>query len=180
MHPVMTFTQETPVRSFAGVYFALEGGPKALALGRRLAKELHGKSFAIAADDKPLFHAACVFVSNLLAVTVNAGLEICGRFGLEPGSAFRVLEPLIRRTLENIATQGSVQALTGPVERGDAPTVLRHLTSLRQRSPEFLSLYRELSRRALALAARKGSLSPPALRALRSALHERRSTSLVP
>lgn len=170
MHPVMTFTREAPVSSFAGVYFALEGSPKALALGRRLAKELHGKSFVIGADDKPLFHSACVFVSNLLDVTLDAGIEICRRFGLEPRTAFKVLEPLISRTLENIAAQGTVQALTGPVERGDALTVRRHLASLRQRSPELLPLYAELSRRALALAAGRGSLSRSALRALRSAL----------
>jgi predicted short-subunit dehydrogenase-like oxidoreductase (DUF2520 family) len=172
IHPVMTFTGEAPVNSFAGVYFALEGGPKALALGRRLVKELRGKSFVIAADDKPLFHASCVFVSNLLDVTLDAGIETCQRLGLKPRIAFKVLEPLICQTLENIATQGTAQALTGPVERGDVLTVRRHLAALRQRSPEFLSLYAELSRRAVALATRKGSLSRSALRALRSALRE--------
>jgi predicted short-subunit dehydrogenase-like oxidoreductase (DUF2520 family) len=173
MHPVMTFAGTAPVNSFAGVYFALEGGPKALALGRRLVKELGGKSFVIAADDKPLFHAACVFVSNLADATIDAGVEICQRFGLKPGIALKVLAPLISRTMKNIATQGTAQALTGPVERGDVLTVRRHLSALRQRSPEFLSLYAELSRHAVALAARKGSLSPSAIRALRSAINNR-------
>lgn len=172
MHPVMTFTREAPVSSFADVHFALEGGPKALALGRRLVRELGGKSFIIAADDKPVFHVSCVFVSNLLDVTIDAGVETCRLVGLEPGTAFRVLEPLITRTLKNIAAQGTVQALTGPVERGDALTVRRHLSALRRHSPELLSLYAELSRRALVLAARKGSLSRSALRAVRSALRE--------
>lgn len=168
----MTFTGEAPVGSFAGVYFALEGNPKALALGRRLARELGGKSFVIAARDKPLFHAACVFVSNFLDVTVDAGIEACRRIGLRPRMAFRILDPLIRRTLGNIAARGTAQALTGPVERGDALTVRRHMTALRQRSPEFLSLYTELSRRALVLATGKGSLNRTELRALRSALRE--------
>jgi predicted short-subunit dehydrogenase-like oxidoreductase (DUF2520 family) len=170
MHPVMTFAGREPVDSFKGVYFTLEGSPKAAALGRKLVKSLGGRALLIRAADKPLFHAACVFVSNLLDVTIDAGIELCLKLGIRPRTAFDVLEPLIMQTLSNIRDLGTAQALTGPIERGDVATIRRHVAALRRRSPEILPLYAALSNGALRLAHRKGSVSPAALRALKSSV----------
>ena len=170
MHPVMTFAGRKPVNSFNGVYFTLEGKPKAVALGRQLVKSLGGRALLIRAADKPLFHAACVFVSNLLDVAIDAGVESCLRLGIKPRNAFDVLEPLIRQTLSNIHDLGTAQALTGPIERGDIATIRRHVAALRRRSPELLPLYAALSQGALRLARRKDSVSPAELRALRTAV----------
>ena len=170
LHPVMTFTDRKMLDSFAGTYFTLEGSPKAIALGRRFVGALGGRAVVLSARDKPLFHAACVMVSNLLDALVDAGLETCGRAGMKPRKAFRALEPLISQTLDNIRESGTAAALTGPIERSDWTTVQRHVAALRQSSPELVPLYVELSRRALALARRKGSLSRSTFRALQSAI----------
>ena len=51
---------------------------------------------------------------------------------------------------------GPAQALTGPVSRGDAQTILRHIKALNDTRPDLLPLYLELSRRTLELAQANG------------------------
>ncbi len=59
-------------------------------------------------------------------------------------------------TVENIERLGAVQALTGPVARGDVETVRRHVAALAERLPQLLGLYREIARQTVALAERRG------------------------
>ena len=166
MHPVMTFPAPrvtlTPALSPQrgggipkGTSFSLEGNRKGLVVGRRLVRDLGGKAFVIRAEDKPLFHAACVFVSNFLDALIDAGIELCAEVGLEPKTAYRVLEPLIQQTLRNIAESGTAQALSGPIERGDIETVRKHLAALSKRRPELVQLYEALAAQTLTLAVRK-------------------------
>lgn len=155
MHPVMTFPGFESGPSLKGCWFALEGNRQGIATGQRLVKALGGKAFVIRARDRPLFHAACVLASNLLDVTIDAALELCAELGLKASAAFRILRPLIDQTVRNIAERGTLQALSGPVERGDVETVRRHLAALRRRSPKLVRLYRVLSAQAQVMAAKK-------------------------
>jgi predicted short-subunit dehydrogenase-like oxidoreductase (DUF2520 family) len=159
MHPVMTFA-ECGMRSAEcgipeGTFFSLEGNAKGLRVGKRLVRDLGGKVLVLRTEDKPLFHAACVFVSNFLDVLIDAGIEMCGEVGLEPKIAYRVLEPLIRQTLRNIAESGTTQALSGPIERGDIETVRKHLAALTKRRPELVQLYEALAAQTQKVAAKK-------------------------
>jgi predicted short-subunit dehydrogenase-like oxidoreductase (DUF2520 family) len=52
--------------------------------------------------------------------------------------------PLVRATLHNIETQGTVEALTGPLSRGDILTVRGHLDALGTYAPELVPIYRSL------------------------------------
>ena len=138
-----------------GTFFSLEGNRRGLAVGRRLVRDLGGKAFVLRAKDKPLFHAACVFVSNFLDTLIDAGIELCVDAGIPRRNAYRIFEPLIQQTLTNIARQGTIQALTGPIERGDVETVRKHLAALSKRRPDLVQLYEALAARTLTLAARK-------------------------
>jgi predicted short-subunit dehydrogenase-like oxidoreductase (DUF2520 family) len=55
--------------------------------------------------------------------------------------------------VQQVVERGVERALTGPVVRGDVATVAEHLRVL---SPEIRSVYRTISRRALALARKRG------------------------
>jgi predicted short-subunit dehydrogenase-like oxidoreductase (DUF2520 family) len=55
--------------------------------------------------------------------------------------------------LKNVALHGTTGGLTGPVRRGDAATIQRHLDALRAQ-PELAEIYRGLARRALEIAGR--------------------------
>jgi predicted short-subunit dehydrogenase-like oxidoreductase (DUF2520 family) len=70
-------------------------------------------------------------------------------------------------TVANLA-RGPVSALTGPVRRGDAATVRRHLAAL---PPGDRALYRALGLAALALA-RVGGLAEGPAEAVERALTE--------
>jgi predicted short-subunit dehydrogenase-like oxidoreductase (DUF2520 family) len=61
------------------------------------------------------------------------------------------LLPLVRASVDNVAALGPDDALTGPVARGDADTVARHLATL---PGEERDAYRALAREALRLTGR--------------------------
>ncbi len=71
------------------------------------------------------------------------------------GTGFEILEPLIQGTLRNIATRGSVDALTGPVVRGDEAIIARHLSDIDKKIPEISALYRLLGQHTLEIARKR-------------------------
>ena len=75
------------------------------------------------------------------------------RLAADAGAGREVLVPLVRATVENWAALGPERALTGPVARGDEPTVAAHRLVIAERQPELLSLYDELVAATRALAA---------------------------
>ncbi|WP_083802254.1 DUF2520 domain-containing protein, partial [Micromonospora sp. ATCC 39149] len=75
------------------------------------------------------------------------------------GQPEKVLAPLLRAALENALRLGD-DALTGPVSRGDAGTVRRHLERLAATAPESVAAYLTLARRTADRAIAAGRLRP--------------------
>jgi predicted short-subunit dehydrogenase-like oxidoreductase (DUF2520 family) len=73
--------------------------------------------------------------------------------GLSDADAWAALRPLVEGTLQGLAAQGPLAALTGPVARGDGDTIRRHLELL---TSDDADLYRALGRAALELAQKRG------------------------
>src|SRR4029079_5569894 len=71
----------------------------------------------------------------------------------------RVLRPLLEAALENALHLGAA-ALTGPVSRGDAGTVARHLAALDAVAPGSVPPYLALARRSADRAIAAGRLPP--------------------
>ena len=69
------------------------------------------------------------------------------------------LLPLIRGTIHNIETVGLPDCLTGPISRGDAGTVGKHLAALDGAAPEIARTYRELGRQTVPIALAKGRIN---------------------
>jgi predicted short-subunit dehydrogenase-like oxidoreductase (DUF2520 family) len=88
--------------------------------------------------------------------------------GIAERSALSAVESLITASVGNLATRTPVEALTGPVVRGDVETVRKHLESL-SGQPELYDVYRALSEIALKLARERGA-DPKALAAIRGLL----------
>ena len=61
--------------------------------------------------------------------------------------------PLAEGALRNISAKGTTAGLTGPVRRGDAPTIQRHLDAL-QGKQDLVEIYRALALRAVEIASR--------------------------
>jgi predicted short-subunit dehydrogenase-like oxidoreductase (DUF2520 family) len=78
-----------------------------------------------------------------------SGQELLGQeiVGEAPGGiAGRIIGPLARASLENALLRGQ-SALTGPVARGDADAVARHLHALAEVDPALGQAYRTNSLR---------------------------------
>ncbi|MEN9980128.1 MAG: Rossmann-like and DUF2520 domain-containing protein [candidate division WOR-3 bacterium] len=146
LHPVQTFvSDEQVVRSLPGSFFALDGSAGGLSFGRSLVRALKGKWFIVEGQNRPLYHAMCVFSSNFLNALLYAAEQIGSRVGLAPAAARRILQPLVQTTLNNIFTHGPYSSLTGPVRRGDQSTIRTHIRMLKQHLPEAVPVYRILT-----------------------------------
>lgn len=176
LHPIQTFPR-TPVarrqkpntkhptrKAFSSPlsnsYFSIEtNSQKCLAIGKKLVQMVSGKGFIILKSrDKPLYHTLCVFASNLLVAFFDSVLNLSKKIGLKPTQGWKILTPLINKTIENISTYGIVESLSGPVERGDIETVRSHIKVLNKRvgaRSTMPLLYKILSRRAIKIADKK-------------------------
>jgi predicted short-subunit dehydrogenase-like oxidoreductase (DUF2520 family) len=100
------------------------------------------RPFELADSARTLYHAGAVFVSNYLVTLHRAASLLFESAGVPP----EALEPLMRRTIENDFE------LTGPIARGDWPTVEAHRAAIRAAHPELEHLYETLAGGTLALA----------------------------
>jgi predicted short-subunit dehydrogenase-like oxidoreductase (DUF2520 family) len=113
-----------------------------------------------------------VISSNYLVTLAALASDLLVRQGIAPDatSAVRHLVPLLRGTLDNLQAVGLPNALTGPLSRGDAGTITRHLEALEECAPDTADLYRHLARLTLPLAEEKGSVDEEDIGKLREAL----------
>lgn len=159
LHPLQSFaTVEGAMQNLPGSYFALEGDRDALKVAETIVQDLGGNSFIISARDKRLYHAAACIASNYLVALMHFATGLYTKFGLSRQEAFKALLPLVRGTVENIKREGPVQALTGPIARGDLPTVEGHLQELQKAGDLEAELYRLLGRYTVGVAREKGSI----------------------
>jgi predicted short-subunit dehydrogenase-like oxidoreductase (DUF2520 family) len=114
-----------------------------------LANRLGMRPFALAEEQRAVYHAAACMASNFLVALEESAAELFGRTGIE--DARELLVPLVLRTAANWAERGD-EALTGPIARGDEETVVRHLDSIAEASPRLVELYRVLADRTRDLA----------------------------
>jgi predicted short-subunit dehydrogenase-like oxidoreductase (DUF2520 family) len=173
LHPVQSFPRkDMPASAFEGITWGIEGEEGALEAAAAIVRALRGRVLLLSAEDKPSYHAACALASNALVALESTAAEVLGRAGLEPEMAAAALLPLVQGTLQNVKSLGLGKALSGPVIRGDAVTVKRHLEALRA-DPEALEIYRVLGLRILRLAGESG-LGKARLNTLRRLLEGKR------
>ncbi|MFW6193088.1 MAG: Rossmann-like and DUF2520 domain-containing protein [Gemmatimonadota bacterium] len=143
-HPLTALTGPDPA-ALAGVPFALSGDDEAREAGGRLAELLGGRPIRIEEGEQARYHAAAVFGSNYVAACLAVAAEELGR-ATAGEAGLEELLPLARAALDGVERRGLPKGLTGPVARGDAGTVRRHLEAL---APERAELYRRLARELL-------------------------------
>ncbi len=145
LHPLQTFSGRG-VPQLEGHVFALEGDRRALAVARRIARELGGVPVPVRGRNKAAYHAAGAFVAGHMLGVVESATRILMTVGFTRRQATRALLPLLRQTLENFERLGPGAAWTGPVARGDYATVARHVVALRRFPREYRDAYAALTR----------------------------------
>ena len=131
-----------------GAWIGVDGDEAARRVSERLAAAVGARVLHIPPGEKPRYHAAAVFASNFPTVLMCLAEELLRHAGIESDVARRALHPLFASAVENLREGEGTRALTGPIVRGDADTVKRHLLALRA-DPDTLDAYRALSRAAL-------------------------------
>ncbi len=161
LHPLQTFPAvKAGVSQIAGTYFTLEGDEGALPVGKALVEALEGHLLFIKTTLKPLYHAAACVACNYFVSIVDLALQLAQKAGVPRAEALPALMPLLEGTLASLKERGSPQALTGPIDRGDSPTISAHLQSLEKMAPEITELYCLLGRYTAQVAREKGTLEP--------------------
>lgn len=147
MHPLLSVSHDATV--FSGAGCAIDGSTeRALGAANALASVLGMLPFRVEETDRPLYHAAASMASNYL-VTLEAAAE---RLFAAVGVSREYIAPLVRSAMDQWARVGPRDALTGPVVRGDEPTVVRQRDAIATRAPETLPLWDALTEATRALA----------------------------
>jgi predicted short-subunit dehydrogenase-like oxidoreductase (DUF2520 family) len=151
LHPLQSLAH--PGVSFEGAGAAVAGTtPEALGFATALAERLGMVPFEIDDAGRAAYHAAASVASNFLVTLQAAAEAIAAGAGLGREEARGLLIPLVRQTVENVATLGPEAALTGPIARGDEETVAAQRDAVEEAVPELLELFDELVRRTRVLA----------------------------
>ncbi|GGM30153.1 hypothetical protein GCM10012279_56330 [Micromonospora yangpuensis] len=158
LHPAMTFTG-TPddLSRLAGISYGVTAPAGLRVLAARLVADLGGVPEWVGEVDRPLYHAALAHGANHLVTLVNEAADRLRDAGVAQPE--KVLGPLLGAALTNALSLGD-DALTGPVSRGDAGTVRRHLDRLAATAPESVPAYLVLARRTADRAIAAGRLRP--------------------
>jgi predicted short-subunit dehydrogenase-like oxidoreductase (DUF2520 family) len=173
LHPAMTFTGRAEdlhrvVACCVGVT-AAEDDLAGWSVGEALVVEMSAEPVRVPEAVRPLYHAALTHGANHLATLVTECVDLLRNAGIEP--AERVVSPLLSAALDNALRHGD-RALTGPVARGDAGTVRKHITVLREAAPDTVPAYLALARRTAHRAADAGVLRADAVPDILSVLDE--------
>ena len=147
VHPLMTFVSGS-IPSLKEVPFAVEGDTAAVRVARRIVRDLGGEAFTIRKQHKAAYHAWGAFTSPLLVATLVTGEQLARAAGLSAIEARKKMLPIIRQTIVNYEALGPACAFSGPIVRGDAETVRKHLLALRK-VPRGREVYLALARAAL-------------------------------
>ena len=146
-HPLQTFPKmKLRYGGFREVFVAVEGDPKALAAGKRIARDLGAHPFVLSSRQKVLYHIAAVFASNYFVTLLSIVEDLGLRIGVPRKQMVAMVEPLLLQSLKNVRTSSASSALTGPIARGDVRTISKHRRALATKELNHVSqLYAALA-----------------------------------
>jgi predicted short-subunit dehydrogenase-like oxidoreductase (DUF2520 family) len=148
VHPLMSFPTRKPV-SLRGVPFGIEADPATRRTLNALIRRVGGEPFAVNGETKALYHAVGVLSSPLLVSHLVAAQQTAALAGFSPRQVRKLMEPIVRATIDNVFRRGAEKSFSGPIARGDGQTIRLHLQAL-EPHPMLAAVYRSLALYALA------------------------------
>lgn len=122
-------------------FFTIEGAEEKMYILRSLMNRLGNNYAVIASDKKELYHAAAVTASNHVLALLSSAQNYLVDCGMTRAQAEVALNTLFLVNAQNAAEVGVINALTGPVERGDLTTVKKHIRCLEKLNYDDKQLY---------------------------------------
>jgi predicted short-subunit dehydrogenase-like oxidoreductase (DUF2520 family) len=119
-HPLQTLPSPTEgARALAGSWVGVTAGEDLQQTLWDFAATLDMKPFDLADDQKHAYHAAASAASNFVVAALGLSERLFAAAGVPTAAA----RPLTEQVVENAYALGALAALTGPIARGDWPTV---------------------------------------------------------
>jgi predicted short-subunit dehydrogenase-like oxidoreductase (DUF2520 family) len=177
MHPMISFASKRHGPGLARGNVHVAGDGAAVARGRRIARMLGMTARTVKDLDTVAYHAAAGLVANGAAALAAVGAQLLERAGVAPKDAPKMLGPLLRSVADNVETLGFPEALTGPVRRGDATGVAKHVATLRAKLPEAVPFYLAAAEAQLPLARAIGDAPAANLDAVASTISSEKSST---
>ena len=150
IHPNFAVSDKlTSYQTFINAFITIEGSHHYLGEIVEFYKQQGLHVGVISAESKPKYHAASVFSSNFVCGIYGTAIRLLEECGFSPDNAELALKGLFLGNAEGAAEKGPFAQLTGPIERGDSSTILKHLEVLSDTDKE---LYKKLAAATLEVA----------------------------
>jgi len=162
-HPMISFASSRVPPPLAGGHMLVTGDPVAVKRASTLARALGMVPREWRRIDRAGYHAAGGLVANGATALAAGGARLLLEAGVPARDVPRVLGPLLHSVAHNIEKLGLPGALTGPVRRGDARALERHLERIQASAPDLTALYLASAAAQLPLARALGDADPAAL-----------------
>ena len=131
IHPLFAFSdKESAYKELNNVCFTLEGHPYAVSAWKQCLESFGNEVITIRKEAKPMYHAAASILSNHVIAVLDTGYHLLSECGFTDEQARRYTAGLVMNNVEHVIKEGTVAALTGPIERNDVETVSKHLDVL--------------------------------------------------
>lgn len=125
-YPLQTFGSEEPM-DFKNIPLLVEANsPENEAKLRSLAQSISNQVQVLSSDSRKKLHLAAIMVNNFTNYLMGMAEDFCNNHQLD----FKMLQPLMEQTIENMITKGAAEAQTGPARRGDHSTLQAHIELL--------------------------------------------------
>ena len=147
VHPFMTFVSQS-APSLEGVPFGMEGDAAAVRVARGIVAKMGGEPFILTPQQKVLYHAWGGFTSPLVVSLLVTAEKVAESIGFSSKDARKWAAPIVLQTVANYIRLGAAEAFSGPIVRGDAEVVRKHLQALKGNA-HARSVYVALARAAL-------------------------------
>lgn len=175
-HPLQTFAgNDDDWKRLSAIYFGVEGDAAAIQKAEEIIRSFDSKPIQVPREFKMHYHLACTMGSNYLIALLVPVVELFQKMGFAEAEALDFLFPLLSTTVANLHENGLERALTGPLLRGDAGTVRKHLQVLEADFPAYTHLYQRMGEILLGLPAVQGKLSKQKYETIMELLHEQRT-----
>jgi len=156
-HPLVPFSDpDVSAELLRKAWIGIDGENAAKNASRRIAGHLGARTLEIPPGRKPAYHAAAVISSNFPVVLASVAGHLLHDIGIPDASAYQAVDSLMSGAIANMKQTLPDDALTGPVVRGDAETVGKHLRALEGLEPAR-EIYRALSSAAVEIARKAGT-----------------------
>ena len=153
VHPLFAVSDKyNSYKELSHAYFVIEGDEKHREEIAGIFKNLGNEVRYIAAKDKVKYHCAAAVCSNHVVALIQESLDLMQECGFDEESALKAFAPIMLGNMQHIAERGTVNSLTGPVERADVKTVEKHLNCLDEKQQ---MLYRLLSEVLISIGEKK-------------------------